>query len=75
MATKPADNVKLIRRGFEAFNKGDLRTLTDILASDCVQHMPGNNRLSGDHKGRDNVLAMYAEMGMTHWREKLEKSN
>ena len=57
------ENVQLIRRGFEAFNKADAVTLSEILASDCVQHVPGNNRFSGDHKGRDSMLAMYAEMG------------
>jgi hypothetical protein len=61
--TKAQDNVKLIRRGFEAFNKGDVNTLSELLATDCVQHMAGNNRFSGDHKGRDNILAMYGEMG------------
>jgi ketosteroid isomerase-like protein len=57
------ENVALIRKGFEAFNKADVATLSEIIASDCVQHMPGNNRFSGDHKGRDNILAMYGEMG------------
>src|SRR3954464_11219281 len=47
------------------FNKGDLQTLSDILASDVVHRVPGKNRFSGDHKGRDNVLAMYAELGKT----------
>jgi ketosteroid isomerase-like protein len=61
--TKAQDNVTLIRKGFEAFNNGDVATLSEIMASDCVQHMPGNNRFSGDHKGRDSILAMYGEMG------------
>src|SRR4051794_15815334 len=51
MPNTPQDNVKLVRRGFEAFNKGDVKTLTDIIAADCVQHVPGKNRFSGDHKG------------------------
>ena len=57
------ENVAIIRRGFEAFNKADVETLSEIIAKDCVQHMAGNNRFSGDHKGRDNILAMYGEMG------------
>jgi ketosteroid isomerase-like protein len=61
--TKAQDNVTLIRKGFEAFNKGDVATLSKILAADCVQHMPGDNRFSGDHKGRDSVLKMYGELG------------
>jgi hypothetical protein len=60
--TKATDNVALIKRGFEAFNKGDIKALSELLAKDCVQHMAGNNRFSGDHKGRDNILAMYGEM-------------
>ena len=62
MTTKAQENVALIRRGFEAFNKGDIATLSELLTSDCVQHMAGNNRFTGEHKGRDNVLAMYGEM-------------
>ncbi|MFL6240949.1 MAG: nuclear transport factor 2 family protein [Actinomycetes bacterium] len=63
MTKKAQDNVKLIKRGFEAFNKGDVKTLSSILSNDCIQHMGGNNRFSGDHKGVDNILAMYGEMG------------
>jgi ketosteroid isomerase-like protein len=64
-ATMPTaeENVETIRRGFEAFNKADVETLSEILAKDCVQHMAGNNRFTGDHKGRDTILAMYGEMG------------
>jgi uncharacterized protein len=60
--TKSQTNLTLIRKGFEAFNKGDVATLSSILAPDCVQHSPGNNRFSGDHKGRDDILKMYGEM-------------
>jgi len=56
-------NTELIRGGFEAFNRADLEHLTSIFANDCVQHMAGTNRFTGDHKGRDNVLAMYGELG------------
>ena len=56
-------NIALVRKGFEAFNKGDAATLSGIMTPDCVQHMAGDSRFTGDHKGRDNLLAMYAEMG------------
>jgi ketosteroid isomerase-like protein len=61
--TKAKDNITLVRRGFEAFNKGDFATLKEVLSADCVQHMSGTNRFSGDHKGLDNVLEMYGEIG------------
>jgi ketosteroid isomerase-like protein len=61
--TRTKDNITLIRRGFEAFNKGDVATLKEVLSPDCIQHMSGTNRFSGDHKGRANVLDMYGEIG------------
>jgi ketosteroid isomerase-like protein len=61
--TKAKDNITLVRRGFEAFNKGDFATLKEVLSADCVQHMSGTNRFSGDHKGLDSVLEMYGEIG------------
>jgi ketosteroid isomerase-like protein len=61
--TKAQDNVAVVRRGFDAFNKGDEKELRAVIAADCVHHIPGDNRFSGDHKGIDNMLAVYAEMG------------
>jgi hypothetical protein len=55
-------NVALIRRGFAAFNEGDVVTLTEVIAKDAVHHMPGHNRFSGDHKGIDEILTMYGEI-------------
>jgi ketosteroid isomerase-like protein len=61
MADHP--NIALIRDGFDAFNRADLDHLSKLLANDCVQHMAGSNRFTGDHKGRDTILAMYGELG------------
>jgi ketosteroid isomerase-like protein len=61
--TKANDNATLIRRGFAAFNAGDVATLKEVLTADCVQHMAGKNRFTGDHKGLDNLLKMYGEIG------------
>ncbi|MEV6876308.1 nuclear transport factor 2 family protein [Amycolatopsis sp. NPDC051128] len=55
-------NATLVRRGYEAFSAGDLGTLSEIIAPDAVQHMPGHNTFSGDHKGRDSILAMYGQL-------------
>jgi ketosteroid isomerase-like protein len=62
MAENP--NVGLIRRGFDAFNAGDTAALSELLDENVVQHMAGGNAVfSGDHRGRDNVLAMYGRIG------------
>jgi hypothetical protein len=61
MAEHP--NATLIREGFEMFNRADIEGLTGLIAADATQRMPGNNVVSGEHKGRDNILAMYGQLG------------
>lgn len=63
MAEHP--NAALIRRGFAAFNTGDVATLTEVIAGDAIQHMPGRNRFTGDHKGIESILAMYGQVAET----------
>ena len=48
-------NVELTRRGYEAFAKGDLATLTELLADDVVWHVQGVGPLNGNYHGRDEV--------------------
>ena len=59
MADHP--NATLLRKGYEAFGKGDMATLTDLFSEDVVWHFPGNNQLSGVHRGRDAVFAIFAK--------------
>ena len=47
----------IVRRGYEAFNRGDLATLTDLLRDDVSWHTPGRSPLAGDVVGREAVLA------------------
>jgi ketosteroid isomerase-like protein len=55
-------NQLLVRRGFEAFTTGDIDTLVEIIADDAVHVMPGDNTISGEHKGREAILAMYGRL-------------
>ena len=55
-------NAALIRTGYQAFNTGDLATLTELFAEDIVEHQPGQNLLSGDYKGRDAVFGFYGRL-------------
>ncbi|QDG90813.1 DUF4440 domain-containing protein [Pseudarthrobacter sp. NIBRBAC000502770] len=57
------ENTELIRRGYEAFNAGDLTTLTEIFAEDAVWYAAGNGMLSGTKEGRDAILAYFGELG------------
>jgi hypothetical protein len=57
MAEHP--NAELTRRGYEAFAKGDLAALSDLIADDVVWHVSGAGPLSGDYVGRDAVFAYF----------------
>ena len=48
--------------GYAAFSAGDTDTLTELFAPDIVHAVPGSSAVSGDHKGPQNVLAMYGKL-------------
>jgi uncharacterized protein len=53
-------NEELVRRGFDAFSKGDMDTLRELFDQDAVWHAAGRNPLSGDHRGVDAILGFFA---------------
>lgn len=55
-------NAILIRKGYQAFNTGDVATLMELFDEDVVEHQPGNNVMSGEYKGRDAVLGFYGRL-------------
>ncbi|UKA64688.1 nuclear transport factor 2 family protein [Arthrobacter sp. FW306-04-A] len=57
------ENVELVRRGYEAFNAGDLATLSELFAEDAVWYAAGSGVLSGTKQGRDAILAYFGELG------------
>ena len=57
-----AANVALLRRGYDAFQSGNLDVLRDELFDpDIVWHNPGRNATSGDHHGADAVIATFVK--------------
>ncbi|MGN6608057.1 MAG: nuclear transport factor 2 family protein [Jatrophihabitans sp.] len=63
-ATAPAvdENIALVRRGYAAFNAGDVATLREVIAYDAVQHVPGGSMIAGAYKGVDAILGLYARL-------------
>lgn len=53
-------NEELLRREYEAFERGDLRVLDEILADDVVYHLPGSNPFAGTYEGKDAVFRLFA---------------
>src|SRR5689334_7497498 len=61
MAEHP--HAALVRRGYEAFSRGDMDTLRSLTAGDATHHVPGSHPLSGDFKGLDSIIEMYGRLG------------
>jgi ketosteroid isomerase-like protein len=53
------ENVEVVRRGYEAFNAGDMETLTEIFDEGASWHTPGRGPLAGDYEGRDAVFGQF----------------
>jgi len=60
MADHP--NAQIVRRGYEAFAKGDFDTLKEIFADDIIWHVPGQSSLSGDYKGVEQVFGFFGQL-------------
>jgi ketosteroid isomerase-like protein len=58
-----AEDVALVRRGYEAFNTGDMDTLTELFEQSASWHTPGRGSLAGDHQGRDATFAYFGQLG------------
>jgi hypothetical protein len=54
-------NEELVRRGFDAFSKGDVETLRGLFDQDAVWHTPGRGPIAGDHRGVDAILGFFAQ--------------
>jgi len=55
-------NLEAARSGYAAFAAGDLATVSSLFADDIVWHTGGNNILTGDHVGREAVLAFFGRL-------------
>ena len=55
-------NEDLVRRGYAAFGTGDVATLGELFADDLVWHVGGRSPITGDYKGKDEVLGFFAQL-------------
>jgi uncharacterized protein len=60
MAEHP--NVALLRKGYKAFTEGDMETIDALFDDDIVWHVPGKSMLSGDYKGKEEVINMFGRL-------------
>ena len=57
------ENAQIVRRGYEAFNTGDMETLTELFDESASWHTPGRGPLAGDYVGREAVFAYFGQLG------------
>ena len=55
-------NEDLVRRGYVAFGTGDVATLRELFADDVVWHVGGRSPITGDYKGKNEVLGFFAQL-------------
>jgi len=49
-------NERLLRREYEARANRDDHALLEVFSEDIVWHVPGDNKIAGVYRGRDEVL-------------------
>jgi ketosteroid isomerase-like protein len=57
------EDAAVVRRGYEAFNTGDMETLLGLFDENASWHTPGRGSLAGDHEGRDATFAYFGQLG------------
>ena len=57
------ENAAIMRRAYEAFNKGDMDTLVEIFDDSIAWHLPGRSSMAKDYQGRDATLAYFGLLG------------
>ena len=55
-------NIELTRQGYDAFAKGDLAALSELIAGDATWHVLGVGPLSGTYHGRDEIFGFFGRL-------------
>jgi ketosteroid isomerase-like protein len=48
-------NEEVLKKGYAAFNSGDMDAVRETFADDIVWHVSGTTELAGDYKGLDEA--------------------
>jgi ketosteroid isomerase-like protein len=57
------ENAALVRKGYAAFNAGDMETLMTLFDEDVTWHTPGQSPMAGDHLGREAAFTQFGRYG------------
>ena len=59
MSQQEHPNAALVRQGYEAFERGDMDWMQEHLADDVIWHVGGKSAMTGDYRGKDEVLNLF----------------
>lgn len=54
-------NAEIARRGYEAFNTGDVQTVMELLTDDVSWNVFGSGPLAGTYKGKQAVMELFGK--------------
>src|SRR3990172_7374179 len=57
------ENAEIVRRGYQAFNEADMKTLNELFDDKASWHTPGRSSIAGDRRGREAVFAQFGRYG------------
>jgi ketosteroid isomerase-like protein len=69
------DNIKLVRTAYEAFGRGDIAAVLDLIHDDCDWGVEASAHIApyyGIRHGRSEILAFFQELGSTFEVERFE---
>jgi uncharacterized protein len=61
--TRAQQHADVVRRGYQAFNAGDIKALNELFDEKASWHTPGHSPIAGDHRGRAAVFGQFGRYG------------
>lgn len=55
-------NIENTKKAYAAFGGGDIATLTELIAPDCIWHVSGRSQLTGDYVGHEQILGYFGKL-------------
>jgi uncharacterized protein len=55
-------NVKTVKEGFDAFERGDMSWIDQHMADDVIWHVGGKSKMAGAYEGKEAVLTMWGQL-------------
>ena len=55
-------NLEVMRRTLDAFQRGDIASLSALISPEAIWHVPGRNPLARDYRGHPEVFGFFGKL-------------